>query len=152
MDTVMCYYDREGYRTQECIAGLCPCKAMRAQRHSVGCACGTCDGSGDDKGGTVIYSLASAQQARCPVHGTAVVSGKAGLLYCGEPGCEWNRKQGMAMQNAPVAYSPGDLLNAARPLEPVSYFEADRNYYRDKWRRTQGIRGALRNLWRQLWK
>lgn len=32
------------------------------------------------------------------------------------------------------------------------YSEADRNIYRDKWRATQGIRGALRNLARQVWR
>jgi len=96
-----------------------------------------------------------AQQARCPVHDVAL----AGFLAtCPVEGCEWqlelSRMAGQSQQRPDLRQyrnaCVGASGNAAIPPEPISYFEADRNHYRDKFQSTQGIRGALWNLWRQM--
>lgn len=100
-------------------------------------------------------AFADLQQARCPEHNLPL----NGFGLCPNTltsGCGWSAKQSMGMKSAPVSKVALEQFqnqyNAAVPPEPISYFEADRNHWRDKFNRTQGIRGALRNLWRQAWR
>ena len=45
---VLCYYDREGYRTAECIAGTCACK--RGPSSSPAASSAEIAGTGDTRG------------------------------------------------------------------------------------------------------
>lgn len=99
--------------------------------------------------------LIRASQARCPIHDAALAGFSA---TCPVDGCEWQYQRTVELnrQMAQSQQGLGEGLNniraSAQSPEPISYLEADRNIYRDKWRATQGIRGALRNLARQVWR
>lgn len=99
--------------------------------------------------GRVVVDLRDLQQARCPVHDVALAGPFAECPVANtEAGCEWQREKWRGMMNSNRQNTSEKLGN--------SYFIAKSpqsdpdQYWRLKYLNTQGIRAALRNLWRQL--